>query len=196
MSQTYTLREKLLYFLTGTETPKQLSEREKVMVDKFLEFHRKEMENAINALKLAQPYVSGAYECAFPDEDHNDYVLDEIKKFTEPELKEWKENIDGVRLIPVVPLKFDELKENGVYAMYSKQFDVKNRIRLIAFDVTGLNRRIAYFQYVDRGHRQISKAELKKEYTSMEKTYLPDHFALWDFNIEGENATDVLSVSN
>jgi hypothetical protein len=29
----------------------------------------------LEALKLALPYIEGAYECAFPDSDHNDNVL-------------------------------------------------------------------------------------------------------------------------
>lgn len=31
------------------------------------------------ALRLALPYIEGAYECAFPDSDHNENVLEAAK---------------------------------------------------------------------------------------------------------------------
>ena len=37
------------------------------------------MEN-LELLKLVLPFVEGAYECAFPDEDHNAYVAEEIRR--------------------------------------------------------------------------------------------------------------------
>jgi hypothetical protein len=30
----------------------------------------------LEALRLALPYIEGAYECAFPDSDHNENVLE------------------------------------------------------------------------------------------------------------------------
>jgi hypothetical protein len=33
----------------------------------------------LESLRLALPYIEGAYECAFPDSDHNEYVLEAAK---------------------------------------------------------------------------------------------------------------------
>lgn len=34
----------------------------------------------LEALRLALPYIEGAYECAFPDSDHNESVLNMVRE--------------------------------------------------------------------------------------------------------------------
>jgi hypothetical protein len=67
----------ITYFITGTETPFHLTEREKIMIDKFVEFHKEKTQDLVQALRDTKPYVENAYECAFPDESQNQYVLEQ-----------------------------------------------------------------------------------------------------------------------
>jgi hypothetical protein len=48
--------------------------------DFIAECERLEKLNAemLEALKAAMPYVRGAYECAFPDQEENDEVLEMV----------------------------------------------------------------------------------------------------------------------
>jgi len=110
-----TFKDQLLHYLTGTEDPMFLTEREKVMIDKFITFY--------NTVKVN--------------------VIESVNE----------------KMTSKIGLKFEDLKENTIYSLYTSQFKVSNRVRLISFDTTPLHRNIAYFQYVDRGHTQISKKQ-------------------------------------
>ena len=43
--------------------------------DQFEQELQKQLSDALDALRLARPYVVRAYECAFPDEMENQFVL-------------------------------------------------------------------------------------------------------------------------
>lgn len=64
-----------------------IDEREQIkdeIVKRCNQFPKLKKQNAeyIEALRLALPYVQGAYECAFPDQEENDYVSEKIKSLT------------------------------------------------------------------------------------------------------------------
>jgi hypothetical protein len=146
------LKEHILYIITGTETPHFLSEREKVMVDKFIEFYTTVKTGVIEGVAA-----------------------------------EFQRTIPG--------LKFDDLKEDGIYSMYSIPYNISNRVRLVTFDTTPLNRRIAYFQYVDRGQFQLKKEHVIRSFREDTnvldidgKKVFVEIFALYDSEIESGDA--------
>ena len=47
------------------------------------EYSKQQNAEYIEALRMAIPYVQGAYECAFPDQEENDYVAEKIKSLIE-----------------------------------------------------------------------------------------------------------------
>lgn len=60
------------------------------------------------------------------------------------------------------------LKEGEIFLMITPQFDVANKVKLIRFDTTGMNRELAYFQYADE----------PKE---------PESFCIWEFDLTNKN---------
>ena len=73
-----------------------------------------------------------------------------------------------------------ELKPGNVYNLFSHRYNVTNRVRLVSFDTTELDRDIAYFQYADRGIKPINADQLKAMFDA---DIYPPTFALWQWEL-------------
>lgn len=82
----------------------------------------------------------------------------------------------------LTPLKFQDLKEGDIYNVFSTQFQVSNQVKLISFDTTGLNRKIAYFGFSNRpGITPPTKKQLVDMFQN--DRYPFNVFALWDHDL-------------
>jgi hypothetical protein len=77
------LQAEITYYLTGAENPIHITDREKILIKKFVTFHTEKTADIVQTLKLAKPYVDGAYECAFPNEHENEEVRESVNNILE-----------------------------------------------------------------------------------------------------------------
>lgn len=79
-----------------------------------------------------------------------------------------------------------KLKEGMIYSVSNRAFETTNNARFICGDTTSLNRKIAYFQFSDRGHQPIDKTILRK-YFDEEIVSVSGLFALWQHDLDHQS---------
>lgn len=84
---------------------------------------------------------------------------------------------------------FDQLKEGKEYSIYCKQFDVDNKAVMVSNDFTGMNRRIAYFQFSDMGENRITKRQFIRE--AQNNISSAATFALWEHDLQHNTISEI-----
>ena len=92
---------------------------------------------------------------------------------------------------PIAALK--DLIPGKIYNMYSKQWDVTNKARLISFDTTTMNRDISYWQFTDRGYRPVDETMLRRIFKEEPGAYgFTTIFAFWGWELNfGNTITEI-----